>query len=173
VTLQQFALVVDDWPTTDQRRALFERCKDITVERDPRRPGAVVTFDRYAPSLVDAILSAVRDVESVGLVATRVRDDDDLVTLGDVAERVGRSREAVRLWSLGRTGPGGFPAPVDGGLSTAFYRWSQVAPWIRDRMGMPVKDPEPTLAAVNLALQLRAMAPRVSRMDAVRALLAA
>ena len=75
--------------------------------------------------------------------------------------------------SLGRTGPGGFPAPVDGWLSTAFYRWSQVAPWIRDRMGMPVNDPEPTLAAVNLALQLRAMAPRVSRMDAVRALLAA
>jgi hypothetical protein len=40
-------------------------------------------------------------------------------------------------------------------------------------MGMPVPDPEPVLAAVNLALQLRAMAPRVSRMDVVRALIAA
>ena len=173
MTLQQFALLVDHKPTDDQLRGLFERLRDITVEHDPRHRTAVVTFDRYAPSLVDAILSAVRDVESVGLTALRVRDDDDLVTLADIAERVGRSREAVRLWSLGRTGPGGFPAPVDGGLSTAFYRWSQVAPWIRDRMGMPVNDPEPTLAAVNLALQLRAMAPRVSRMDAVRALLAA
>jgi hypothetical protein len=38
---------------------------------------------------------------------------------------------------------------------------------------MPVPDPEPVLAAVNLALQLRAMAPRVSRMDVVRALIAA
>ena len=103
----------------------------------------------------------------------RVRDDEDLVTLGEIADRVGRSREAVRLWSLGRTGPGGFPPPVDGGLSTAFYRWSQVAPWIRDRMGLAVTDPEPILAAVNLALQLRVLAPRVSRMDAVRALLAA
>ena len=32
---------------------------------------------------------------------------------------------------------------------------------------------KPILAAVNLALQLRVLAPRVSRMDAVRALLAA
>jgi hypothetical protein len=79
----------------------------------------------------------------------------------------------VRLWSIGRTGPGGFPPPVDGRLSTAFYRWSQVAPWVRDRMGLPVRDPEPVLAAINLALQLRAMAPRVSRMDAIRSLLSA
>jgi len=171
--IQQFALLVAELPTKDQMRGLFERCADLTVEQDPRRGTTVVSFDRYAPSLVDAIVSAVRDVESVGLVPVRVRDDEDLVTLGEIADRVGRSREAVRLWSLGRTGPGGFPPPVYGGLSTAFYRWSQVAPWIRDRMGLAVTDPEPILAAVNLALQLRVLAPRVSRMDAVRALLAA
>jgi hypothetical protein len=58
-------------------------------------------------------------------------------------------------------------------LATAYYRWSQVAPWLRERMGIDVPDPEPLIAAVNLALQLRAMAPRVSRMDAVRTLIAA
>jgi hypothetical protein len=40
-------------------------------------------------------------------------------------------------------------------------------------MGIEVSDPEPVIAAINLALQLRAIAPRVSRMDAVRALIAA
>jgi hypothetical protein len=171
--LQQFGLVVD-LPVDDSAiDALFERCGDTAVEQSPDRPGAVISFDREAPTLVDAILSAVRDLDAVGIAAVGVREDSDLVTLAVIAHRVGRSRECVRLWSLGRTGPGGFPAPVDSDLKVALYRWSQVAPWLRERLGMPVPDPEPTLAAVNLALQLRAMAPRVSRMDAVRALIAA
>jgi hypothetical protein len=173
MTLQQFGLVVDQQVDKAAQQALLDRCGDVVIELVPDRPGVLISFDRDAPSLIDAILSAVRDLDAIGLPAARVRDDDDLVTLAVIAERVGRSREAVRLWSVGRTGPGGFPSPVDSGLSVAYYRWSQVAPWLRDRMGMPVPDPEPILAAVNLALQLRAMAPRVSRMDAVRALIAA
>jgi hypothetical protein len=173
MTLQQFGLVVDRSVDRAAQEALAERCGDVTIERVRDRPGILISFDRDAPTMIDAIVSAVRDLDAVGLPAARVRDDDDLVTLAVIAERVGRSREAVRLWSVGRTGPGGFPSPVDSGLSVAYYRWSQVAPWLRDRMGMPVPDPEPILAAVNLALQLRAMAPRVSRMDAVRALIAA
>jgi hypothetical protein len=173
MALQQFGLMVDQPIDKSAQRALMERCGDIAIERTPDRPGVVVSFDRDAPTLIDAIVSAVRDLDAVGIPAARVRDDDDLVTLGVIADRIGRSREAVRLWSVGRTGPGGFPAPVDSGLSVAYYRWSQVAPWLRERMRMPVPDPEPVLAAINLALQLRAMAPRVSRMDAVRALIAA
>jgi hypothetical protein len=173
MTLQQFGIAVDQPVDDAAQTALFERCGDVAIGRTRDRPGAVISFDRDAPTLIDAILSAVRDLDAIGLPAARVCDDDDLVTLAVVAERVGRSREAVRLWSVGRTGPGGFPAPIDGGLKVAYYRWSQIAPWLRDRMGMPVPDPEPVLAAVNLALQLRAMAPRVSRMDAVRALIAA
>jgi hypothetical protein len=171
--LQQFGLAVDQPVDKAAAEALFDRCGDVTIERVPDRQGALISFDRDAPTLIDAILSAVRDLDAVGLAAARVRDDDDLVTLAVIAARVGRSREAVRLWSIGRTGPGGFPSPAEGGLSVAYYRWSQVAPWLRERMGMPVPDPEPVLAAVNLALQLRAMAPRVSRMDVVRALIAA
>jgi hypothetical protein len=173
VAIQQFVLLVDPSTSQDQREALLDRCRDATITKETRRQTVEVTFDREAPTLIDAIVSAVRDCDAVGVPPTHVRDDDDFVTLADVAERVGRSREAVRLWSIGRTGPGGFPPPVDMGISTAFYRWSQVAPWIRERMGMPVHDPEPVLAAINLALQLRALAPRVSRMDAVRSLLAA
>ena len=173
MALQQFVLLVDPSTTGDQLEAILERCGDAATAREPRRQTLEISFDRAAPTLIDAIVSAVRDLEAIGVPAVHVRDDDDLVTLADVAERVGRSREAVRLWSIGRTGPGGFPARVDMGISTAFYRWSQVAPWVRERMGLRVHDPEPVLAAINLALQLRALAPRVARMDAVRSLLAA
>jgi hypothetical protein len=114
----------------------------------------------------------VRDLDAIGVQATGVRQDD-LVTLATIADRVGRSHEAVRLWAAGRTGPGTFPPPADSRPGTAYYRWSRVAPWLRERMGIPVADPEPVLTAVNLALQLRALAPRVSRMDAIRALIAA
>lgn len=171
--LQQFGLVVEQPIDDDSTDALIERCGDVAIEYSPDRPGAVVSFDRDAPSLIDAILSAVRDLDAVGIAAIGVLDDGDLVTLAVIAERVGRTREAVRLWTLGRTGPGGFPAPVDHRLKVTLYRWSQVAPWLRDRMGMPVPEPEPVLTAVNLALQLRAMAPRVARMDAIRALISA
>ncbi len=171
--LQQFVLLVDRLPDERQLDELCERHPDITVTLHEAEGYAEVAFDRDALTLIDAIVSGVRDLDRFGLAATGVCDDDDLVTLADVADRVGKSREAVRLWSLGRTGPGGFPLPVNANLSTSYYRWSQVAPWLRTQMGINVPDPEPVLAAINLALQLRAIAPRVSRMDAVRSLIAA
>jgi hypothetical protein len=173
MALQQFVVIVEQRPTKLQVDLLMQRHDDIAVEFHAKEAYAEVYFDRDGPTLVDAIVSGVQDLDRVGLFARRVRDDDDLVTLAVIAERVGRSREAVRLWSIGRTGPGGFPPPVNRNLSTAYYQWSEVAPWLRERMGLDVPAPEPVLAAVNLALQLRALAPRVSRMDAVRSLIAA
>jgi hypothetical protein len=168
----QFSLVVDQDVDESAQEALTERCRDATIAGTPDRPNAVISFDRDAPTLTDAIVSAVRDLDAIGLQAVSVRDDD-LVTVAMIAERVGRSREAVRLWAVGRTGAGSFPVPVDVRLGMAYYRWSQVTPWLRERMGVAVADPEPVLAAVNLALQLRALAPRVSHMEAIRALIAA
>jgi hypothetical protein len=171
--LQQFVILVDQLPGPSVLDDLCQHHPDIVVTFHENEGYAEVAFDRDAPTLLDAVISGVRDLDRFGLSATRVRDDDDFVTLADIADRVGRSREAVRLWSVGRTGPGGFPLPVNVNASTSYYRWSQVAPWLRSRMELDVPDPEPVLAAINLALQLRAIAPRVSRMDAVRARIAA
>jgi len=172
ITRHEFTLVVDHQIDRPAVKALFDRLEDADVITEPAY-GTLVMFYRQAESLVDAILMAVRDLDAIGLPAIAVRNDEDMVTLASIAERIGRSREAVRLWSIGRTGPGGFPAPAQRYLGTTYYRWSQVAPWLRDRLGMPIPDSEPVLAAVNLALQLRAMAPQVRGMDAIRALLAA
>ncbi|GII22819.1 hypothetical protein [Planosporangium mesophilum] len=170
--LQQFTLLTDRSLDESARAALVERCPDATIAGGPAGSGVMVDFAREAPTLVDAIVSAVRDLDTVGVPALAVRDDD-LVTLATIAERVGRSPEAVRRWAAGSAGPGGFPAAAEGRRGTAYYRWTRVACWLRLRLEIPVPDPEPVLAAVNLALQLRALAPRVSRMDAIRALIAA
>jgi hypothetical protein len=120
--------------------------------------------------LVEALVTAVRDVEAIGLRAVRV-GERDWVTLGEVAERVGRSREIVRLWAIGRHGPGRFPPPLNPGRSTSFYSWTEVARWLSRELGYQLPQADPALRAASLVLQLRALAPRVRRLDVVIALL--
>jgi hypothetical protein len=75
--------------------------------------------------MADAIASAVLDVESVGLRAIRVMDQD-LLSLADIADRIGQSRESVRRYATGARGPGGFPhrsTRATGSCSTDGVRW--------------------------------------------------
>ena len=175
MALHEFKLLLEGLPPDELLDQLMDTAQpDILIHCEPIRRSTEVIFIREAPTMIDAIVAAVHEVEACGLVPCRISGgDSDLVTLGMIADRVGRTREAVRLWETGRTGPGGFPSPVDTDASTRYYRWSQVVPWLREQMGIPLEDPDPILSVANLALQLRALAPRVSRMDAVRELLAA
>jgi hypothetical protein len=170
--LRQFLFVVEQEPSEEQVEALFDRSDDAIVELDPGSGEVWVAFDREAPSLVDAIVSGVRDLDGLGVVTRQVRDDDDVVTLGLIAQRVGRSEDAVRRWAKGVTGPGGFPAPVVEHSRRPCYRWSEVVPWLDGHYGHATPDVSATLKAVNLALALRALSPAVERMAAIRGLLA-
>jgi hypothetical protein len=129
-----------------------------------------IRADYPAPDLGAAVLRAIRAVEAAGLRAVRV-DSGDWMTLGDIGARLGRSREIVRLWSTGRQGPGGFPPPHNPGKDTSFFSWAEVAPWLRTRMRYDLPDEEPVLAAMNLALQLRDLMPRLANTAAVLSLL--
>ncbi|WP_285554115.1 hypothetical protein [Actinoplanes regularis] len=132
----------------------------------------IAEFDREAPTLADAIVSAVRDLQSSGLDAVRVLDED-LVTLADIADRLGQSRESVRRYVTGDRGPGGFPPPVNPSRDgTLFYRWTEVAPWVRERLGITVSDADPALAMANLLLQARGLVDRVEGAAALTRLLA-
>jgi hypothetical protein len=170
MTPYQFTVIVASVPTAAQVRVLLALGDGTRIVRDAREGIVRVRFRRHRPDLADAVVSAVRDVEAAGLRAVRLLEHD-WVTLADVADRIGRSREAVRLWSIGRVGPGGFPPPLNPGRETLFYSWSEVAPWLGERMGLDVPEPGLVLAAANLTLQLRALAPRVPRMDLIRSLL--
>lgn len=165
--LRQFVLVVDRLPDRAQLDLL------PGAPRLLREPGDAVVrirFDWPARTVADAVVGAVREVEALGIRAVRV-DARDWVTLQDIADRIGRSRETVRLWSLGRMGPGAFPPPLNLGRDTAFYSWAEVLAWLRARVGVSLPEEEPVLAVANLVLQARALAPRVERVEALCGLL--
>lgn len=105
----EFALKLNREVTDDEIDALYEAgCDDAGIETGTL--GAVAYFSREAPSLAEAIASAVRDIDKVpGLRAVGVQCDN-VVTMLDIAKRAGVSREAVRLWAAGHRGPGSFPS---------------------------------------------------------------
>lgn len=167
-----FTLVLDREPSDEQFDLLVDAgCDDATFGVD--RGLAVAEFDREAPTLADAIASAVVAVESTGLRAFRVLDND-LLTLADIADRIGRSRESIRRYAAGQRGDGGFPPPVSPDRDGAtFYRWSEVAPWLRERLDLDMPDPDPVLVVANLILQARQHRSQVAHMSALSDLLAA
>lgn len=159
----QFTLVtagdLDDEAIVD---ALFEAgCDDATL-------GSVdgvgyADFVRAGDSFGEAVRSAIQQVESVpGLKVIRV-EPDDLVTMSEIAERMGRTRESVRLLIRGTRGPGGFPAPVSHLKSRSrFWRWSDVAAWAsRTDLGARESRQALLVAAINAALLLREKTPKL------------
>jgi hypothetical protein len=158
--MHTFKIVLDREPSDEEYDVLADvGCDDAAfgVENGI----SVAEFDRESETLIQALSSAIRDVESVGLKVVRVLDGD-LLTLADIADRIGRSRESIRRYAVGTRGSGDFPPPVnpDGG-GTAFYRWSEVAPWLRSHLGVDAPDGDDSLVVVNLALQLRQFKDRV------------
>lgn len=167
-----FTLVLDRRPTNDELDALFAAgCDDAAFGMEHGL--SIAQFDREVPTLAEAIGSAVRAIESVGLVALRVLDED-LLTLADIADRIEQSRESVRRYATGERGPGGFPPPANPAREgTVFYRWSEVAPWLRDHLGIDVTYTAEALVLANLILQARQHRSRVANVSALTELLAA
>jgi hypothetical protein len=166
-----FTVVLDRRPTETELDALFEAgCDDALFGVEKGLP--VGEFDREASNLAEAIASAVRDVESTGLTVLRILDED-LLTLADIADRIGQSRESVRRYATGERGPGGFPPPVNPARDgTVFYRWTEVAPWLRSRLGLDIPEVDPALVFANLVLQARQHRDRVDHASALTDLLA-
>jgi len=148
-----FTLVIDGDAGTDERiNALFEAgCDDATFSH-----GSTISygdFDRDAETLLDAILSAVEAVESVEGLSVRRVDEDDLVTVNDIAERLNRSRQSVNQLIAGDRGDGTFPQPL--GRTRGHGRvwsWSEVAEWAGVEHDA---ETSAVLQAVNGALALR------------------
>ena len=154
----QFTLIVDgpelqDQPLIDR---LFEAgCDDATIGSSDGVQ--YVDFDREAEALDDAILSAVDDLEKLqGVEVIRIADAG-LASLADIAARVGRTRESVRLLVSGTRGPGNFPKPVTDPRSRyRLWRWSDVASWFKEHRGeFPTVADNELTAMYNAALEVR------------------
>jgi len=92
---------------------------------------AFVAFDREAESLSAAVESAIRDVRNIQGVEIDHIEPDDIVSMADIARRVGQSRESIRKYINGERGDLPFPRPISNvtGDSTR-WRWSDVADWL-------------------------------------------
>ncbi len=152
----QFTLVLQGNPESDETiDALFEAgCDDATFGTVDNVGYA--DFVREAPSFGEAVRSAIRGVESVpGLRVVRI-EPDDLVTMAEIAERMGRSRESVRLLIQGARGPGGFPAPASHlKAKSRLWRWSEVSAWANEISSQIDSHAAMVIAAINAALTLR------------------
>ena len=126
-------------------------------------------FSREGPAVPGAILSAIEQIESAVPTVRVIRvEPDDLVNASDIAQRLGRSREGVRLLVAGERGPGGFPPPVSHlKLRGRLWRWAEVARWAQNALddGLPDADTPMFIAALNDALDLRRLSPDLAGRD--------
>jgi hypothetical protein len=158
--------------------ALYEAgCDDALVGS---RDGVLFAeFDREAPSPAEAIISAIRQIESAGVGLTVVRvEPDELVSSAEIATRVGLNRETIRLYATGRRGPGTFPPPVARLRSRSpLYRWTDVAPWLAHHGGTAAAhstaqlETATLIGMLNAAFDLRRLAPRTAEHASLREVL--
>lgn len=157
VAQYEFTLAMEgrlDYEVLDR---LYEAgCGDMTFSGGVRGP-AYVDVTREASSFVEAVISAVRDIEKVPGLRVTALDADELVSLAEIADRLGRTHESVRLLAAGKRGPGGFPPPVlrlrD---RTRLWLWAEVAEWANRVLSTQLDAGVAPLApVVNAALRLR------------------
>jgi hypothetical protein len=155
-----FSLLISS-PTVDEETAADKLygggCDDALLSVS----GGVseVEFDREAPSLEDAVLSAIRDVNTAGIGAHVVRVvPDDLVNANAIAERSGKTRQAVRLWIRGERGRG-FPPPKAKVGESPVWSWVVVAEWLRGRgeIETEVVDNATVLAEINRGIEAESL----------------
>ncbi|WP_283134033.1 helix-turn-helix transcriptional regulator [Rhizohabitans arisaemae] len=136
----------------------------------PGTTGGVPDAGVYWPgqSFVHAAFEVIGHLEeaAAGLTVTRI-ESDPIVNQQEIAERMGLTRESIRLAINGKVRQGGFPVPVTApSASRRMWRWSEVAAWYG------VNDPVMWEAmraarAVNAWLDLRELAPAAAPTPAV------
>ena len=99
---------------------------DATVQAGPG--GGTVMFSREADDAMQAIISAIEDVEAAGMTVTGVTED--LLAVSEIAGRAKVTTASVRYWIAGERGPGGFPGPKLRGRRTSLYSWAEVSAWL-------------------------------------------
>ena len=130
MTTHNFVLILNrliDEATSD---LLFEAgLDDAAVTAFDGHPALDV--DRDAPTLLEAIASATAQAETVAGIRVLRVEGEELVSQADIAERTGRSRQAVNHWIKRDPNSSGFPQPAHGASSRSpLWRWTDVQDWL-------------------------------------------
>jgi len=162
-----FALILSRPLYEDELDPLFDRTHGaVTVSiiselQHAERPGTA-SCSWVGATLAAAIMEVVGHVEesAPGLHVLQV-EADPLLTIRDIAERIGRSLDSVRHAITGSRGATGFPSSEMSTAGHRLWRWSKVAAYYG------VDDPQlveakPTVQAINGWLALRDVVPDVA-----------
>ena len=91
--------------------------------------------------------------------AVPLRVDQDLVSVSDIAQRVDRTRESVRLLVEAKRGPGRFPPPIGVvGDGTRVWPWAVVLEWFDKSLGVDLGEnavPPLTAAVLDVSFATR------------------
>jgi len=88
---------------------------------------ARVTFVIDADSAEIAAFRACAGLMDVGI--TPLRYDQDLVSIAEIADRIDKDRETVRLWTTGKR-RGGFPGAHTQLGTSRVWHWADVYAWL-------------------------------------------
>jgi hypothetical protein len=131
--IHEFTIIASglDPDADDFEDRFFEAgCDDATLSF--QKGAIILEFSREAVSFSKAVASAYEAVRRAGASVERI-EPDYLVSLSDIAERSGKTRQAISLYTRGERG-NDFPAPVARVTSNhPLWDWEEVAEWLVDR----------------------------------------
>lgn len=154
----QFTLILKnvDENTPKLEDTLYEaNCDDSLINF---RSGAVyLDFDREASSLEEAVISAIRDVQSASTeIKVASVAPENLVTESEIAKRLNKNRQTISLWIKGARRKT-FPHPVMRlSEKSPLWNWSEVIKWLYDNSiisDSELVDNALFLANINAALE--------------------
>lgn len=111
--------------------ALYEaNCDDALIFT--KNNSVYLEFDREAVSLEAAVISAINDAENTPLpIVIRRVDVNSIVSMSDIAQKTGISRQLISMYVSGKRGDGHFPAPIAKITSSnPLWNWTDVARWL-------------------------------------------
>lgn len=128
----QFTLVLKntDEDVLNIEDSLYEAgCNDALIHS--RNGTLYLTFDRESTSLEEAVISAIKNVQSatISLEIASV-GPENLVTESEIAKRLNKSRQTISLW-IKRTRRKSFPHPVMRlAEKSPLWHWHEVVDWL-------------------------------------------
>lgn len=156
VPTHEFTIIASglDPEAEDFEDRFFEAgCDDATLSF--QKGMIILEFAREAASFAEAVGSACQHVLRAGAKPERV-EPDYLVSLSDIAERSGKTRQAISLYTTSQRGEG-FPAPVARVTSSSpLWDWEEVAGWLVEREALSTEELERARVVKEANLRLEA-----------------
>ena len=131
--IHEFTIIASglDPEAEDFEDRFFEaNCDDATLSF--QKGVIILEFHREAVSFSKAVASAYEDVLRTGAEVERI-EPDHLVSLSEIADRAGLTRQAVSLYTRAERGEN-FPPPVAKVTSKhPLWDWPEVAEWLFEK----------------------------------------